>query len=359
MEYIIKKISELQERLNTLIDESIILLCELKGINPDKKIIELSPLEFELYLCNDFFNDETTMFDPDASLVAWKYYKNYYKGLFDFPEISEKPKSLWTSGNEYKRYCITFDYNNYNSSNKKLSVSNTTRLKSGINIGISGDCCFNFNELKIRKFTRILSDIKQEKEYSQIKNLVLQCYKMHHSPFNFALMPKNGGTVHSFNNKKSNIFDRNDRLDSFLCYLEKDFNNNERPKPLKEFLKAIGSFENYRGLFYPEIHENEELKKKITETGDKKIEDCNSLLAYIDTAINFWDAKLKYYKKKNLPKDFNKISLESLITFKAFVINTILSLHTMFVEMWGATSRGSRLWWGGCGRLGRVCVGSW
>ena len=110
-------------------------------------------------------------------------------------------------------------------------------------------------------------------------------------------MPTNGGKYNSFNNKKSNVFDRNDRLDCFLWYLNTDFNDDKRPQALKKFLEAIGSFDNYLKLFYPEI--DEELKKKIFQTGNMEIKDCNSLLAYMDTAISFWDAKLAYYNKQN------------------------------------------------------------
>ena len=312
----IKKVNELQEKLNTLIDESFELLCQLNGIktnqNEIENIVKMDPLKFDLYLCNDFFNDETDMFDPDASLVAWKYYKNYYKDFFVFPKISEKSKMLWTSGNEYKRYCITFDYKNDNNSNKKPSVSDTIFLTSGKNIGISGDSCFNFNKIKIRKFIHILSDIKQEKDYSQINNLVLQCFKMHHSPLNFALMPHNGG----MNNVKGDGKQGLDRFDMFLSALKFYFENKENPVAIKliaefetsqnsllPFLKSIETFENYLELFYPELltknKNKNSLCKKLIESGKESINSEDRVIEYIELAIRFWEAKLDYYNKQN------------------------------------------------------------
>ena len=140
---------------------------------------------------------------------------------------------------------------------------------------------------------------------------------MHHSPYNFSLMPMTGG----MNNRKK--FDRPDWLfcaiekfyenmkkNEFCSYQESDINKRvyelqtfgykfitQRKKSINhivlyEFLLYLKSFEAYVENFYNfdlSIEKDKTLLAKITGFASNQIMSATELEKYMDLAIEYWD----------------------------------------------------------------------
>lgn len=292
------KINKLQSRLNQLVTTSKEIL--------DKK-------ENSLEISEGYFDS----WEPDASPIAWCYYTNLYV------------KSTDGINNKYN-FCEKFSKGThkalpYHKSNSRISVYlNTDRtiiIKHNDNdIEVSGDCCFNFNVTKVKTFKKIIEE--SENEYA--KSLLNIATKMHHSPFNFALMPINGG----MNKIKGDGEHGLDRFDLFISALDLFFENKENPVSIKliaeyetsydsliTFLNNFKKLDNYCELFYPELLSEFSKSKKILErlknSGKKPIKiygnngkidieaTINRIIEYIELAIDFWKAKADYYDEQH------------------------------------------------------------
>lgn len=165
------------------------------------------------------FDTKKNAYDPDSSLRAWEYYfKMYYEFLSnvdnEYEVFSIEENRFWfiKENAVYKRVAGTFCYfkNGKYIWPYKLDES---KLREGKNIGIAGDCVFNFNEKKFSRFWKMIEKDNNKKN-QQIKEILLLCSSMHHSPFNFSLMPTTGGL--------NNIKGKNalDRIDVFLNTLK-------------------------------------------------------------------------------------------------------------------------------------------
>lgn len=307
--YTVEDIEKLQGKLSKLIDKSIEILCQLHNegnkekfkTNDIKSEIEKPANKYEEYLCKKFFGT----YDPDSSPIAWKYYAKTHTNL----NIKKNsPKCLWC---ENERYYITFSYQQKFENNL---IPTGYDLKPGKNIGIGGDCCFNFNADKREKFLKILKQDKNDKLDKAIAEILNLCLLMHHSPFNFALIPKNGGMN---NIKGDGAYYGMDRFDLFISTLNLYYKiKNDNPCAIKliaefegsynslvPFLKSIDTFKNYCKLFYPELlsvfAEEKNLLNRLKELGKKSINSTERIVQYIELAIDFWEAKAKYYEKQN------------------------------------------------------------
>lgn len=291
------KIKDLQGRLNKLILESNHIVSKLKSN----------------------WDTSNFIYDPDSSPKAWEYYLTTYKNIFEktdelnaynTPTINDNDISFWCYNYPnalYQRIIGTFLYSK---PNETLKLT-TPKLLNGKNIGLAGDCCFNFNNNKIKKFNRFTENNKD------IENLLESIKKaLHHSPLNFALMPING----SMNNIKGDGIQGLDRFDTFISALDLYFENKGNPIAIKliaefetsqnslvPFLEWIDSFENYLKLFYPELliddrkeyNDKKTLLEKLIESGVQPINATDRVIEYIELAIRFWEAKLDYYNKQN------------------------------------------------------------
>lgn len=331
-------IEEMQKRLNKLIVESINILCslynedELKDFEEVKNSLqqkcntELKPQPVDEYIYNEFYNK----YDPDSSPKAWEYYLKTYKNIFKEssdkesselndtydtykepiknPEDGDKTVSFWYEWYKSSSYIRIYGTFLYSKPNETLKLT-TPKLLSGQNIGIGGDCCFNFNTDKFGKFINI-------NKQDDVRKILVLCSALHYSPINFALMPKNGGMNNiSGDGRQGGL----DRFDTFISALDLYFKNKENPIAIKliaefessqnslvPFLQWIDSFENYLKLFYPELliddrkeyNDKEKLLDRLIESGKKPIDE-GYVLEYIELAIRFWEAKLNYYNKQN------------------------------------------------------------
>lgn len=104
------------------------------------------------------FDTKKNAYDPDSSLRAWEYYfKMYYEFLSnvdnEYEVFSIEENRFWfiKENAVYKRVAGTFCYfkNGKYIWPYKLDES---KLREGKNIGIAGDCVFNFNEKNFHVF---------------------------------------------------------------------------------------------------------------------------------------------------------------------------------------------------------------
>ncbi len=230
--------------------------------------------------------------DGDMSKKALDYYKIIYKDI---------------------------DSMNFKDDNSEIKATNKES-----EIKCSGDCCFNFNDKKIEKFNMLIGDdsLKHDLEYAS---------KMHHSIFNFALMPKTGG----MNNSKGNTLHIDevirvynsggnslDRFDSFLTllnnfYVNKDKNfslfdagkfyadsvftysfNNLNFEFLYEFLDSFDNIYEYINFFYPCLNGKMNFVDELIENGKVEMKTKKNLERYLKLARVFWQYATKYYHDK-------------------------------------------------------------
>ena len=268
------------------------------------------------------FDTKKNAYDPDASLRAWEYYfKMYYEFLSnvdnEYEVFSIEENRFWfiKENAVYKRVAGTFCYfkNGKYIWPYKLDES---KLREGKNIGIAGDCVFNFNEKKFSRFWKMIEKDNNKKN-QQIKEILLLCSSMHHSPFNFSLMPTTGGL--------NNIKGKNalDRIDVFLNTLKNIYEKIKKNEEIEEinvtkttgralihFLKCIGSFENYCKIFYQlDYEENEDnLVNKLIKNAEKNesIENSDQLVEYMKLAVEYWEKQKEKYKENKEKYDENE-----------------------------------------------------
>ncbi len=277
---------------------------------------------------NDYFKD----YEPDSSKAAWKYYEIMYKDTINIKASIERK-----GGGKYRRERGYFKYEKEN--NKVIEqIPEQGYLEIG-KISLAGDCVFNFNEKKFNIFKKFVKgDI-------ELLGKLLYCHKMHHSPYNFALIPVSGG----MNNKKGSHNDRPDWLlyslskfcetleekrgeivynkDCIIADIDKDgirakdisnkddvkdqiYNmqqsgyeimqkNHYTPINLYHFLAQIKTAEAYADLFYHLTQDNKDEKKLVCDMialGKKPIDGRDKLIAYMDLAVRYWEIQRKKYR---------------------------------------------------------------
>lgn len=219
--------------------------------------------------------------DPDSCKDVWeglyqKVYPQFFDRYFDFSFLDDKETSL-----KCKRWYI--------------------KLRSGIDISnefprfkMAGDCIFNFNCKKEKKFNEWVSESREGKE------LLEECKEKHYSLENFAFMPITGG----MNNQKGRQV--LDRPDIHISELQRYFNFGENQilssaRSNKEALKwYLSIFEKniYKYLNWVYLIDDRDfIDKKFLPFANKKIENENSAIQYMNLAIDFWDLR-----KKNIDK---------------------------------------------------------
>lgn len=302
-----------------------------------KKLIEVSDKILDILNSNNLsgekpFIDEECFgdYDPDSSPIAWEYYSEMYK------EFKIENKKLGKKiSNGVRRKVGTFRYKTDGETDikqgefKKYGLE-PPRLILGKEIDLAGDCVFNFKkEMKDNKLM-----LKWE-----------FCSRMHHSPYNFSLMPVQG----NMNSSKANL----DRTDRLLFAIQKFYenkknysndlveeykNNTKNVKDIKEeisnlqekgykimrsrwnseneiwlydFLCKIGNVENYAKIFYHLDSDNpidKMLLETMLESGKHLVESAEDVENYMDLAIEYWNSQRdKYYcQKKKIEKEEEK-----------------------------------------------------
>lgn len=233
-------------------------------------------------------------------------------------------------------------------------------------IELAGDCVFNFKkDGKAKGIYKVIKEeiesAKEEKQKSKLEKLKEEwdyCLSMHHSPYNFSLIPGTGG----MNNQKK--CDRPDCLLYALDHLYKNLDEKKgkategleneyercmerdgikgeceqlkdeiyrlqnkagaegkaqviqyRKKGMNDiiafdFLRKTGSVENYAKLFYhlDVSHEDEkQLLHDMIELGEKEIpseemetsnKDIENIEMYLNLAVRYWKMQRKKYEEK-------------------------------------------------------------
>lgn len=269
---------------------------------------------------------ESFIYDPDSSLRAWEYYfKKYDIDLSDgekdfreyfFEENFKKARGFVKTGKiNAKRIIGVFAIEIANNDYKFILKRQSKNALNYIRIG--GDCAFNFNKEKIGFFRDIIIAEPFKAETNDFLSLLDRCHQtMHHSVFNFTLMPTTGA-LNNFKGISTKCDSKKyDRLDKFVFHL-KDFfekpylkhdalslGREENKKTLFSFLeKDVQSFENYCNLFYhinskeTKDSEGKNLYDKLLENGKKEINNSDSLLQYIKLAVDFWEHQSNHYDK--------------------------------------------------------------
>lgn len=263
------------------------------------------------------YTDKGFRFDyaPDSSSIAWKYYKIMYGDMID------EGKNIDFAGSSAIRIQGLFSY-----PEKSIKQEEYGNLELG-KIALAGDCVFNFNQGKLANFVNLL---KKNTNPELLEKLKL-CARMHHSPYNFSLMPVTGG----MNNQKRSLSGY-DRPDVLLYAISKFYENGKihleelrepdiqekmqeiRSKLLElqgelqiiqhrgitdlcayHFLATIGSFENYVRIFYHLDYDNPIDKSLIEEMlamGQQPIDNPKALEAYMNLAIAYWKIQRSKYE---------------------------------------------------------------
>lgn len=280
-----------------------------KLIERIKKLVEKThELETKYFLEKGKYN-----YEYDSSPKAWKYFLDVYNSILECDGESivnmhmenYRKSHFWKQSQKgYYRVVGTFEY-----ATNELVTSlrlGDKKLKDEGNIGIAGDCVFNFNEKKKEVFyDRIVKKEKLNESDKELINSILDlCQKdMHHSFYNLSLMPTNGAMQRAKGQ-------RSDRLDIFLNNLEDYYNKvslnilsgtskGKGRDALKAFLDNVGSFENYCRMFY---HIDEKKKKDkillndLCNNGSKPISDYKDLVTYIELAVRYWEHQAEYYE---------------------------------------------------------------
>lgn len=299
--------------MNTRIEEAISTIICLQKKN--QEIVESINLELtNIAKANNvernigFFDN----YEPDSSPLAWLYYTTVYQDM-ELPLNEDVSKGFFGYRKRFPNHC---------GFKKDCGTSNAKRIKYNYicfqdeEIWIGGDCAFNFKKEKIEFFKNIIiADDPLKVEKKELQSLLDSCQAMHYSVFNFNLMPVTGGL--------NNIKGRGhiDQFDVFIEKLqdyynakldEKNYNheiftapNTENTRAgLKHFLNKLGNIQNYCALFYNidinEIYKNEKnenIKKWKSFYDPIKIENCESLLEYIELAVKFWKQQANHYDK--------------------------------------------------------------
>lgn len=291
------------------------------------------------------YQEKEYKYDPDSSSIAWAYYKTMYGDMI------KGTKRVEIVG-ETKRIQGLVNY-------KKNGIKQEPYgdLELG-KIALAGDCVFNFNEKKVERFKKLL------KKDHDLQNKLRLCEKMHHSPYNFSLMPVTGG----MNNQKQSLsgYDRPDvLLYAISKFYEKDMTElTEKTTEIYDrlielqgelqiiqhrgitdlcayhFLATIGSFENYMRIFYhldlqrEQYNIDEKLKKidpkennlnlderlyiAMLTMGQQPIDNPEDLKAYMNLAIAYWKIQRSKYESLQYKKklsDEDKADIAELLKF--------------------------------------------
>lgn len=288
---------------------------------------------------DDIYNVNDKNYDPDSSSIAWKYYEMMYGDMI------KKDQSVGVAGSP-KRILGLF---NYTEKNIEQEAWNFLRFNK---IVLAGDCVFNFNQKKLKSFLNVLN------ENQDLLDKLSLCKRMHHSPYNFSLMPVTGGmnkqkqnlsgdrpdvllyAISEFykNYKKaletnnmsdiqekieelelynkdvsaiSKIIKNNETLQNNVANIRKMLNNLQNELQIIQyqsrgitdlcayhFLAAIGSFENYVKIFY-HLDRDNPVDKSLIETmldmGQQPIDNPEALNAYMNLAIEYWKRQRSKY----------------------------------------------------------------
>ena len=298
--------------LEKLIEQSDAILDKLVCGEIDEKV---EPIEDK-----EYFKDESKEYDPDSSPVAWMYYEKMYNFIdknkkMDNTGNPRRIKGLWNYNDDFGWEHI--DYGD---------------LKDNT-IAIAGDCVFNFKKeygndnvlkstCKYSKFRKKICACKVGKGKECDRRVLLSkielCSRMHHSPYNFALMPITGG----MNNAKDKSGQAYDRIDCFLYGMNEMYKiafetrktleksqkdkyaiiwNTKQKSFLSKFLQTIGSVEKYAKIFY-HLDGSRPLDKILLYAmigfGSHEIETPEDVDYYMNMAILYWSIqRCKYYEK--------------------------------------------------------------
>lgn len=322
-----KKLEELKTRLLILKEKDIQFKDYIFKNSQDTCLKELS------------FDTEKHIYDPDSSLLVWKYYLKVYKDLLILTDEDEKSlfnedyttkcneKKFWLEKGKYERIVGTFRYSDDGKKSLETYKLDQTGLIKGKNIGLAGDCVFNFNEKKIWDFLKCINSDEQENINCKeiLKELLRLAFSLHHAVFNFSLMPVNGG----LNKTKGRT--KKDGLDDLGCKLkevykelkkdrsEKEYDSlveilgmqrkyKETNEALIDFLKKVGSFENYCNIFYNiDSERDKKLFQTLFSNSAKEIKNTEDLIQYIGLAVKYWEHQVKIFEKEICEENFKEI----------------------------------------------------
>lgn len=256
------------------------------------------------------------LFDPDSSPKAWEHYEKNYTNIIYID-----------------------DYEIYGDDKKGYRLKRKAKLKEkekNIEFEVAGDCSFNFNEDKKSKFESIINNDKNldENKIADLKKELERCCEMHHTLYNFDLIPVDG----EMNNVKGKLKHKNDRilvhgsgkypvalhdrLDTFISLMDYSIEQRDEYEGKKCNLKEIGSFfadsiftyslrgENFEILYdllenYKDVYQycedfynidNKEFINKLINNGKSEIKNGEDLKRYMDLANEFWGLKKKICK---------------------------------------------------------------
>lgn len=232
----------------------------------------------------EYFND--IKHDIDSCMDVWeglykKIYPQFFDTYFDFSIIKDVE-----TNSKCKRWYIKL--------RRDIDISNKfPKFK------MAGDCIFNFNDKKVERFNKWIN--KSEKG----KILLKKCAEKHHSFENFAFMPITGG----MNNQKGR--QAFDRPDIHIFELKKFFNSEENiilssarnNKEALEWYLSIFEKNIYKYCSWIYLIENRNfIDKEFLPFANKKIENEDSAIQYMNLAIKFWNLRknsIDNYLKSN------------------------------------------------------------
>lgn len=229
-------------------------------------------------------------YDPDSSPKAFEHYKRVYTtesctlmDEFDWLNVDTRNHLL----NE-----------NYENAFERLYIkTKNDAIKLGDSFLLGGETDFNFNEQKSIYLMQIL---KQKKVRHKDVEKLQFCQNNYHSVVNFSLMPATGAMG---NFKGSEKFDR---LDCFICSLNEFYTNGnyrvlteakgKNKEYLLNYLNFFDDIYDYCRKIY--FIEDREFVDRIIENGQKPLESREDVVRYMNLAIEYWNRKEQYFKKK-------------------------------------------------------------
>lgn len=281
------------DNLDKLINKSNDILDRLS--KEDNSILD------ELITDEEYFNDNDYAYDPDSSPVAWKYYEQMYGWV----------QSDILMGWDSKAKRIIGDASINKDGNSSIEVKHVN-YKYGT-ISFAGDCVFNFKE-----GGKTLKCIKENKLNDNALQKLKFCRAMHHSPYNFSLIPRTG----EMNNRKKcdrpdwllagieHLYTESDKCEKEIKTwkeirkLQKDYqvithrSRSRNDEVLFTFLKLIGGVEKYANIFLnlgDKNDDDQKMLKDMIEFGKDELSE-DSFEQYMDLAIRYWQIQRKKYE---------------------------------------------------------------
>ncbi|MBR5950997.1 MAG: hypothetical protein IKZ87_06145 [Actinomycetaceae bacterium] len=240
-------------------------------------------------------NEMVSKYEYDSSPELWEYYARLYE----------------------------YEFEPHKDDGRRITKTATI---NGQTMEMAGDCFFNFNEKKSKKFKKIRG-VKDEP--SLVSELDKLKEKWHHSKENCILLPVTGG----LNNVKGMAYLKGeeiyvcgsggcgskpyDRPDTFLCLVNDFYEKKDSIHALKqagEFLaqsifKHSLSSENFAPLYdfmvsFADVYDFarhflgigddvKEIVDEMLQNGKKDIKTADDVKNYIDLARKFWGAREK------------------------------------------------------------------